>query len=427
MQLLRLGPLGSTAYIPDDLIEGYSSLIWTERGNTPGDFELRTPKVDEFRTLMPEGLLISELDSTEVMMVEDHEITISNDGYPELIVRGRTVDMMFEHRHIEAPYKKKRKMAREYTPIGAAAVIMWNAIDNTSDVDVTRSGGTNVATKDRIPNVMITDSVVDNGSLKRWWLKEGPVYPQLADILVRWDLNLRTIRPNDTTGTAIRVKTGSGDRGDIERTVHTDIGSLRFDLYQGLDRTGANSNIDPVVLNVLHGDIDNAKYLFSIKDYKTACEIVASPNLLTSGADIYRNSTEAAYSGWNRRVMSYEGGEPELPAKPREPTDGSNFAQWNAYNALLQAWEANVAAIENQFVNDLVDDALRALKRQRKVSLFTGDVSLSAPYQYRKHYFLGDKVRLQGAYGQLEDMIVSEYIRTEDSDGDRGYPGLTLP
>jgi hypothetical protein len=90
-------------------------------------------------------------------------------------------------------------------------------------------------------------------------------------------------------------------------------------------------------------------------------------------------------------------------------------------------WRNKRNAIAEEFKIDNADDALRALKRQRRVSMFTGNISPMAPYQFKRDYNLGDLVTLYGDYGQVEIMMVNEYIRTEDAEGDRGYPGLTLP
>ena len=68
------------------LIEGWSSLIWTERFREAGEFELRTPRVAEHFTQMPEGAAISLLDSREVMLVDTHTIEKNEKGESELVI-----------------------------------------------------------------------------------------------------------------------------------------------------------------------------------------------------------------------------------------------------------------------------------------------------------------------------------------------------
>lgn len=443
MDVIRLGLAGTTAYLPTDIIDGYSSMIWTERFQSPGEFQMTTAKVDETLALLPEKTMISTLETDEVMMVETREIEVDDTGNPTLVVRGRTVDSIFEKRHVHGPYQKRRKMAKSYPPSGAAGVLMWNAVDNYSDRDVTRAGDFFNNPLDQLPNVMITTSVSDDGNVKRRWLQEGPLYNQLYDILVRWDLGLRSIRPISSSGTQIGVATGLATRGTVTKTPKTDIAQLRFDLYNGLDRSHLQSVLPVVAFNTLHDHIDSAKYLFTVKDHRTACRIMSPVGNPTA----YRSTAQSLYSGWDRKVMSYNAGTPEFPPEPLKPEaptapkSTANQAAKDAYDSehdawvtarnawwpLQQAWNDEVADITAEFLEDAEDEALREMKKHRRVSLFTGDISPRAPYKYKTDYNLGDLVSLYGDYGQVEQMLVTEYIRTEDAEGDRGYPGLTLP
>jgi hypothetical protein len=423
MEVVRLGLPYNSVYTPDALIEGYSSMIWTERYQEAGEFELKTNKVSETLSLLPEMTLISLRDTWEVMMVETRSIGVDSEGRPELTVTGRSLDAFLEMRHVEAPYKKRRKLRKAYSATGASAVLLWNSTVNSSGKDVTRAGDYIWTDKDKIPNVAISDSVANLGSNRRWWVREGPLYSQLMNIMARGDLGLRTIRPNGSSAMIVSIKTALAERGDIVRTWTTDIGALRFDIFDGINRSHTQSTNSEVAFNYHRGDIDQENYLFSIREFRTHCEVMSE----VGGSDVTRNANQAAYTGLERRVMSWDGGEPEYPDKPEDPGKNATQAENNQYETDLAAWKNEVAAIKAEFLADNADDALRTLKRARKVSLFTGDITPTAPYEFKTHYNLGDTVSLYGNYNQTEAMVVSEYVRTEDSEGDRGYPGLTLP
>lgn len=425
MDVFRLGPAGSIDYIPDMLIEGYDSMIWTERFQTPGEFELKTPRVKETLDLLPEMTLISTRESKEVMMVENRLIEQDESGNWTLTVSGRSVTAFLEHRHVEGPYSKRRKLARKYSATGALSVLIWNVIDNHTNKDVTREGDFVWTDKDKIPNVSVSESVPVTGDLRNWWVEEGPLYPQLDKIMLRGELGLRTIRPTPNSGnmTKVSIESALASRGDIIRTLVVNPTSLRFDIYEGLDRSHTQTSNPVVGFNYIQGDIDNDKYLFSNQDYKTACEVMTG----VGGKDVYR-SGDATLSGWARRVMSFDGGEPEYKKeKPTYPGKNASNTEQTKYDDDLAEWKNNKAAIDAEFLVDVEDDAIRALKKQRRVKLFSGDISPLAPYAYNTHYKLGDYVTLYGAYSQTERMVVSEYVRTEDAEGDRGYPGLVLP
>lgn len=444
MDLVRLGLPYSSSYTPDELIEGYSSLIWTERFQEAGEFELHTPTIDATMALLPEDTLISHLDTGEVMFVESHEIDTDDDGNHTLVVKGRSLDAFLEHRWVESKYQKKRSMRQKYAPYGAAEVLLWNALDNNSGKDVTRGdpdaddinlNDYSWNTLDKVPNVAITHSCSTTIPQRNWWLEEGILYPQLLKILIRGDLGIRTFRPGlESDAYVVDVATGiNNNRGAITRTFVNNITQLRFDIFDGLNRTKSQSANPRVAFNYLRGDVDNAQYLFATTAYKTACEITST----YPPSDQYRNGTEQNYTGLQRRVMGFDAGDPEIPPEPEKPDDlrkNATKAEKDAHADAIDAWLDKHAAWKNKrdriidnFKEDAADDAQRALKRQRKVHMMTGDISPLAPYVFKTHYNLGDRVDLIGDYGQTAEMIVTEYIRTEDAEGDRGYPGLTLP
>lgn len=431
MDVVRLGPLYSTDYQPDELIEGYTSMIFTERFQEYGDFELLTPKIGETLSLLPEGTLISHQESDDVHIVETHSIDEDEDGRKLLKVTGRSLDCFVDHRFVEAKYGKKRKMRRKYGHVGATAVLLWQAFDNGSNKDVTREGDWSWNDKDQIPNVAITDSATASGGTLNRWLVEGILGPQLKEILIKGDLGVRMIRPGPapigTTGTIVSVETALANRGDIVRTYNPNILALRFDIFDGIDRRSS------VKFQALHGDLDKAQYLFSSQEYKTVVEIMSG----IGGADQYRTGTEGL-TGIQRRVASLDAGEPELdsePERPKDPRKNATKAEKEAFQDALDEWRDDHAAWElkrdtvyAEFREDYLKDADRLLKDTRRVSMLSGDISPLAPYVFKRDYNLGDKVTLIGEYGQQETMVVSEYIRSEDeTNGDRGYPGLIEP
>lgn len=436
MDILRLNPSDSS-YLPDMVFDQYSSFVWTERFGVFGDFELRSPNIDHYYNNLPLGTLISHRKTEAVSIVETISIQENEDNSEEIVLTGRTAESVFTQRHVEAPYGKKRLMAKTYSTTGAAGVLMWNAVDNHTTRDVSRTnieinstddpprmpeGGYQISALDRVPNVLITDSVFDDGENKNWWLSEGPLWPQLEKIMGKSDISIRTIRPNKTSGTKFAVGATPGTHGDVIRSFVENITELRFDMYQGLDRSLSQSDNPRVVFNTKRRDVFRPAYLFSEANYKTACEIMSSKG----GADVYRNSVERAYSGWDRRVTSVDSGSPEEPDRPEDPGKNATKQQNDRYEERLASWKNRIANIRERFLEDAKDDALKELKKTRPVSLFTGDISPSAPYRYKTHYNLGDVVTLQGEYGERTKMLVSEYVYAHDREGYREYPGLSL-
>ncbi len=65
MDLVRLGAAYTTAYIPDLLVEGYNSLIWTERFDAFSEFELKSFDVAGMLSQLPEDTLVSHLEKSQ--------------------------------------------------------------------------------------------------------------------------------------------------------------------------------------------------------------------------------------------------------------------------------------------------------------------------------------------------------------------------
>lgn len=443
MDFIRLTLPGESNYRSGiKIIGGWSTLIWHEKWQAPSEFELHTPKILETLGLLPEKSLVSIRQSRRVMEVENRTVEVDDDGNRFLKVTGREVTKILDQRHVESKYGKKRQMRRTYTATGAVLTLVWNAIDNITEKDVTRGDPGNedvnkddyfYTTRDALPNVSVTDSVVGLGEQKRWWLKEGPLGPQVLGILRRGDIDIRTIRPESGPCTKVNILWGLANRGDINRVAVDNTTTLRFDVYNGVDRSHQQSTRKIVGFKFRQGHIENANYLFSVQDYVTGVEIMSSVGF----GDRYRNSTEAGFTGWDRRITSFDAGEPDIPDEPEKPDELKKNAtkqqredraeamdKWIDKHA---AWKAKRDRIMADFRDDSLEDADRILKQHRRVSLFSGDISPLAPYKYGVDYNLGDTVTLYGEFDETQAMVVTEYVRTHDAEGDSGQPGLSMP
>jgi Siphovirus ReqiPepy6 Gp37-like protein len=391
MDIFRLNP---NTYMPDDLLEGYNSMIWTERFSGFGEFEFKTSQVFPTLENLPEGALISLLDSNEVMLVETRSIDVDADGNQELTITGRSFETFLENRVQTADsYQVPWLTIQPYRYPEMAELLYWTGLVTTSGQDVTRPNKT-LDGKSPIPNTVVTESISGTYTSAQRWLESGFVYPVAQDFLALGDLGVRTIRPNRTTGAVVTFNTSNtAARGTISKTMTPNITQLRFDIYNGVDRTRYQSTYPPILFHYDSGHVDDPKYLFSTKEYRSMATIVSSIGTI----DVYPEavtSRNAAATGIDRRVLYMDGGD-------MGDQDYQTF-----YQSLIQKAQAE-------------------LKKHNRIRLFDGAISPVSPYVYGRDYFLGDQVSLLARFGFEEVMLVSEYVRTEDADGDRGYPGLS--
>lgn len=434
MDFVRLGARYTSTYIPDMLIEGYNSLIWTERFQAPGEFEIKSFDVDGLRALLPEDTLVSHLETREVMQVETHSVEMVGEGAdarPEVTITGHSATSILSHRWVKGPYQKQRIMKFAASATSTLGLLLVNAIDNATGYDLTRAEGNfGWTTLDVIPNIAITESVSAEGATRNWWLEMGILWPRFEQIMIEGDLGLRTIRPVSalTPATVITAYSDLARRGQVVRTFNPDVRELQFNVYSGTDRS------ETVAISQLQGHLDKPMVLTSNVEYQSGIAVASD---IVDISDLYRSPADAALSGWRRRMTSYDAGSPDLeeaPEKPKELKKNATKAQKEARaDAMDQwiddydAWKAKRTATLNSFRTSQTSAALAELKKANRLNMFSGEMSASAPYKYKTHYDLGDVVSLVGVNRETAKMRVAEYVRTEDANGDRGIPGLVEP
>lgn len=377
-----------------DNITGYTSLIWTERYLDAGGFELRTPLVEETMALLPEDSLLGQIESREVMIVETHEIETDDNGIDELIVKGSTYEMCLEDRFITGgAYGETWKLEQLYTAPQMAMVLAWNSVANDIYTNVLRTEYVPADPKEIIPNVGTSLSVQTAQPTTEWWLENGPVYPKIKDFMVRSGGGIRNIRPHaemNPPSFDAAVNAGGGSLNILSSGSNDD--KLRIDFYTGLDRTINQSDRPQVAFWFRAGHLDSPKYLFSTKGMKNVARVFSSAGnrIVTNppGMDGFLNDR-------HRRLLYIDGGSFSDPV----PVD----------------WQDKLDQV----------GAIELAKHNRTQAIATG-ITLNTPFKYGTDYGLGDKVTVLAGHGYTATMMVNEYIRTEDSEGDRGFPTLIL-
>lgn len=392
MDVVRL----DDSYLPDGIVEGYRSMIWNERFFTNGEFEMFTSKIEATRNILPEGSFISHLETKEVMRVETHNIKVNSEGVPELSLKGRTVEMKEEDRVATgAVYREPWLTSKNYTPSQILAYYLWTYLVESSGQDPSRPGGTHDAA-DAIDNLVVTNSVTLTEVASQWSLEEGEVYSKIKDILALGKLGIRGIRPPGSSGDVVTFDvSGGGTRGDITETNVPDISDLRLDVYNGLDRTRFQSDREPVIFHYDAGHINSPSYLFSIQNWKNLAIVMSSLGRTVVWPETGTTPPAIPPTGLDRRVLYVDGG-----------TQGDTPLP--------------------EFTASVIQKGMVELAKHNQSILFDGAISPDSPYIYGQHYALGDDVSLIAQYGFEAEMMVAEYVRTEDVDGDRGYPTLIL-
>lgn len=350
---------------PHKLIEGWDSLIWTERFNTVGDFQMTTGDPSRFMTQLPEGTIVSLRESNIAMVVETH-LTERKKNQPEIhTIKGRAFESVLD-----------RRVALQAILGGVAD---WPVIVKTpSDaayyimVKICVEGILDPADifPPEIVQFLPPDDYLDSsGPTRQFSIPKGNLLPAVLSLLqaeAKEDLSttpdtppvvqhgIRAVRPN-LFGTAIGIE-----------------------IYTGTDRS------DVVYFDGTRTLLDDGSYLFSKVGSATTAYILAK-----ASAAILGKTTEEP-TGLDRRVIL---------------VDATTSGIYDE-NALRAQGELSLA-------------------EAKETAMFDGSINQDlSPYVYGRDYFLGDTVKLVGDYGLESKARVTEYIRSEDKTGFKAYPTL---
>lgn len=351
---------------PERLIEGYDSLIWTERFNTVGDFQITAGDISRIMTALPEGTFVSLRESNIVMQVETHLIERKKRQPEILTLKGRACESILDRRVALSALSGGVSdwAVNVKTPSDAAYFIINKiCVEGILDpADIFPSSVVEFITPD--------DYLTSTGPTRQFSIQKGKLLAAVLTLLqaeAREDLTttpdtpavvqhgIRAVRPN-ALGTAIGIE-----------------------IYTGVDRR------ETVYFDASRDLLDDGSYLFSKVGSATTAYILAAGTAAILDRDI------AERTGLDRRVTLVDA-----------TTSGiSDLAALQAHGEL-------------------------SLAEAREVAMFDGSINQHInPYVYGVDYGLGDIVRLAGDYGLESFARVTEYIRTEDKTGYKAYPTLT--
>lgn len=374
MKLFKYNPQSYAEELVDgEFLNGMTSITWIERFRDPGEFTIEAPLSSGLRDTIPEGTILAQVDSDELMIVENHQVSEDQLVDPTVKITGRTFDSFLENRIVGMNGARSGDTLVEYamsaqaTWLQAVDIIndhIRDAVDSNDDLNnfeaITHGFGF-------FPPGTIEDRTINRGSLLQ----------AVLDILAIDDGGIRTVRKS-----AWASAVGGSDS------------ISRFVIYKG------NHREDKVRFSWSSGDLKTASYLFSSKTKKNSALILGRYVWETwDGTPVTADN-----SSYNRRIMIVDASDldGDLTAAP---TGG-------ALTTLLTKMRAR---------------GRQALAKQKQITITQTDVADFTRYQFRKDYDIGDFVTLEGDFGQRTVMRVVEYAEIEDENGVSGHPTLSIP
>lgn len=359
MELYTLDPLLRREHVIDE----FESLIWTERFQQYGDFQLDIYSNYRARSLLKPGVYLAMNKSNYVMKIESVEDGVSDQGEKKLVVKGRSLEALLYDRVAYAA-NTDTTTTPKWTITDVPAAVCRKIFHDICVVGILDPG-------DVIPFInegrfMPNDTIVEPVDPVTVDISPTTVYDAILQISQVWNLGFRILRQQDMS-------------------------KLWFDIYVGSDRTTGQTLLPPVVFAPEMDNLQNTKELTSIEGTKNVAYVYSPEGFQV----VYAEGVDPEVEGFERHVL---------------PVDASDITSESV---------TDIAAA-------LYQRGYEELSKYRTYQAFDGEISQSSRYVYGRDYNLGDVLETRNVDGVTNNMRVTEQIFVEDKEGERSYPTLTL-
>lgn len=348
------------------LIDQYISLIWTERFQTYGDFQLDVFSNHTMRSLLVPDTYLAMSESNYIMRIESYEDDFNADGTRVLIIKGSSFEKILLDR-VAKDSISNLSTSPQWTITRPPADIARQVYNNIctegilsfSDVIPLVEEGT-------LPSLSGSSNIPEPSTAITVNIQPTTVYDVIStQLCVPWDLGFRFLRQDST-------------------------GQIFFDVYSGSDRTSGQTILPPVIFAPQLENFQNTKELTTIDKTKNVA-YVFSPDGFEM---VYGSGVDPSVEGLERRVLVVNASDITSTSTTDVPT------------ALTQRGMEQLAATRTFYG-------------------FDGEVTQSSQYVYGRDYNMGDLVEVHNDDGVANYMRVTEQVFTSDSTGKKSYPTLT--
>lgn len=348
MQIFKL----DASYLPGPTIQNFNTLAWVERYQATGDFKLEVDNETSVLTALPRGSLISHTDTTEVMIVENHEIDRDSNKNLKITVSGRSFETFAENRITTGSglaLETAGVANVETTASLPSSTIARDLLKNSLQPGV-------ASADNAVPNVLIyaVMRVLDTAMV--YVVKRGDIYARVMEFLKVCDAGLKSMRPN-------------GAQTTLDLVVH-----------DGVDRSAT------LIFYAENEDLEDAKYFWSNKGEKNYAGVAGKIY-----ARLYRDRNVLVnLTGLARKVMYVEASDLEGNYAPGTATDvissrGQTELDNRQKTSLLQAKISQTAGPKFKFDYDVGD----------LVTVF-GDFGVAQTMRVTEHILTVDKDGIRG-------------------------------
>lgn len=347
----------------DKVIDIFESMIWTERFQEEGDFELKIHSTNETRSWLTTGTQLAINESYRVMEVDTVENITDAEGRGILKVQGFSKEAVLRDR-VAKESLSSLNTSPKWVITNKPAEIARKIFHDICILGILDPG-------DVIPfviegTIFPEDTILEPIEPITREIEPQTVYDAISSLCKLYDLGFRLIREFDTS-------------------------RLYFDIYSGSDRTTGQTILPPVVFAADLDNLQNTTQLDSIANAKNVAYVFSKVGFEM----VYPLNVDPEVEGFERKVLL-------VKADDIETTDPV---------------EASYAMIQR---------GKEELNKHRTLMAFDGELNQNSEYKYGVDYNLGDLVEMRNSDGYTNKMRVTEQIFVSDAQGERSYPTLAV-
>ena len=369
MELTVLNPSFEKIYILDT----YESLIWVDKFNEPGTFEIYTPVTDDILTYLVKDNYLINPDSEHVMIIEDFSLESDSESGDHIKIIGRSLESILDRRIVwkDTSFKEKHNLQK------AIQKLITRAMINPEGTSSDKANRT-------IANFRFLEETSDTTitSLK---LEDGAQYQGQT---------LLEIIQGLCTDKKIGFKITLSDSYEFV-----------FTLYNGVDRSYRQTINPYVVFRPSFDNVINSNYKEENSKVKTFAYVVGEGEVGSRKEELVGDSS---LKGINRRELF---------------VDASNISQ-----TVRQEDDAETKSIidDTQYLKLLKQRGEKELAQIKKdIKSFDGKCETTRLYRYGRDFFMGDIVQMANEYGMEASSRITEFTWNYSTSEIETYPTFT--
>lgn len=344
--------------------DNFQSLIWTERWQDQGDFELVTES--NFNSLLDyvPGTWLATNVSNRIMRVDGCVDAVDSEGKKVLNVSGTSFEAQMYDRATVDAYVNSNGAGNNWKITDQPADIVRELFRKIAHQNTTIPA-------DNFPfmafgNMYPADTIAEPGDLIELEVEPQTLFQLVQDMCKLYDLGFRITRNGDAS-------------------------QLFFNVYSGNDRTTRQTANPAIIFSEAMDNLQNTSAVKSIAEEKNVAYVYSK----NATQVVYWNPEDATATGVNRKVLIVQANDVD------ETLTGADL-----YAVLRQR-------------------GLLELAKHRPVRAFDGEIPQRNAYLYDIDYRLGDLVEVRNP-NITNIMRVTEQIFVQDREGFKSYPTLSI-